>query len=287
MTGRVAIGLLVSLGSTFPLAPVPCLLEPGKPVQASSCSFESNAADYIRVIVEPNFVKLSAKLITPKGTVAADIVNLTEEDISLPLAAIATEAGVWVVEVTAPSAPAPQRPFSLRLEERRLARSEDVRRIAADRAFLAGLKQRMERNAAAYRAAASQFSSALAIRDELGDRAQRGPLLAQLGGMHHRLGDLSRALAFYEQARDAYREAGDAAGEAGAVASAGQADVGTGNLPQALELLSQALAVFRKLGMRRREAEILGDLASVNRLLGDPVKAVEYHEASLQLTREE
>src|SRR5262249_51586296 len=247
---RAAIGLLIFLGSNGPLAAAPCLLELGQAVQASSCSFEGKARDYIRVVVEPNFVKLGAKLIGPDGGTAAEADNSLEGDQTLPLAAIATEAGIWRVEITVSSAPGARQSFSLRLEERRPARPEDARRIAADRAFLAGLKKRLERNAAAYGSAASQFSSALAIRDELGDRAQRGPLLAQLGGMHHRLGNLSRALVFYEQARDAYRESGHAAGEAGAVASAGQADVGTGNLPQALELLSQALAVFRKLGMR-------------------------------------
>src|SRR5262249_48209818 len=158
MSVRAVIGILVFLGFTGPRVAAQCLLEPGKSVQESPCSFEGQVGDYIRVIVEPNFVKLSARLIAPGGNAAAEADNTLEEDQGLPLAAIAVQAGVWHVEVTGRPSPGPQRRFSLRLEERRPARSEDARRIAADRAFLAGLKKRMGRNAAAYRTAAAEFS---------------------------------------------------------------------------------------------------------------------------------
>jgi CHAT domain-containing protein len=292
MTGCLGIGLLLSLGSAGRLTSATCVLEPRKPASVSSCSVDVKAGDYIRIIVEANFLKLSAKLVSGDGTAVTQadnllMVNTLEEDQPLPLTAIAADGGTWRVEVSAATVPSPSKLFRVRLEELRPARPEDSRRISADQAFLAGLKKRMTRNRDGYRAAVSEFKTALAIRDDLGDRAPRGVLLEQLGDMQARLGDLSGSLDFYRQALEAYREAGNTAGQASAAGSIGQVHKIIGNLPEADEFLSQARAEFHKLGMRRHEAGVLEGLASVSDIRGETYKSLEYHTNALQLTREE
>src|SRR5205814_1881523 len=71
-----AIALFLFLGTTASLFADTCILTRGKAVEAYSCSFQVKAGDYIRVVVDPNFVKVSAKLIDPEAHIAAEADNL-------------------------------------------------------------------------------------------------------------------------------------------------------------------------------------------------------------------
>ncbi|TDO38225.1 tetratricopeptide repeat protein [Paractinoplanes brasiliensis] len=90
------------------------------------------------------------------------------------------------------------------------------------------------------------------------------------------------AIAVHSEARHAAARAGDLAGEANALVNLAVVHWQLGRHPEALEQLTEALALFRRLGDRRGQARALGNLGVVHNAFGDHAESAAHHALALE-----
>jgi CHAT domain-containing protein len=98
--------------------------------------------------------------------------------------------------------------YALRVLERRGAQPEDERRLAAERAYLAGERQRNRGTAGALAEARVQLTRARELYAALGDGAGEGNALTSLGRVAEGLGERPAAVAAYTGALALHRAQG-------------------------------------------------------------------------------
>jgi tetratricopeptide (TPR) repeat protein len=100
-------------------------------------------------------------------------------------------------------------------------------------------------------------------------RDQTARLIGQLANVDYRLGEYAEALDGYRQARDLARDLGDAHLEAIALGSEGSVQIALGSLPEARDLLQDAIRRFDDQGDLGRRTATLIELGDVLRQLAD------------------
>jgi tetratricopeptide (TPR) repeat protein len=147
----------------------------------------------------------------------------------------------------------------------------------------AGSIARMQGDAAR---ASELLETALALAEEIGDRAAAGRILILLGHVADRRGDLAGATARFSAALALAREIGDRALTASALGNLGIVADTSGNYADATARYEEALMIFRDLGDRRREAAALDNLGIAARSQGHLAEATRRYEASMAVRRE-
>ncbi len=128
-------------------------------------------------------------------------------------------------------------------------------------------------------------TSAQAAR-KLGNRAQEGMALGNVGIAYRVLGEPRKAIEYYEKDLDIARETGDRHGEGMTLGNLGNAYSNLAEPRRAIEYYEQVLAITRETGDRRSEGMALGNLASAYSDLGERDKALEYYDQDLAIARE-
>jgi tetratricopeptide (TPR) repeat protein len=107
-----------------------------------------------------------------------------------------------------------------------------------------------------------------------------------LGNCYQWLGEFSKAIDVLEQALAIYRETGERLGEAGDLATLGHCYYQLGQIARAIEVYEQALAIYREGGHRQGEAVGLGSLGNCYYKLGQIAHAIDLYEQALAIARE-
>jgi tetratricopeptide (TPR) repeat protein len=107
-----------------------------------------------------------------------------------------------------------------------------------------------------------------------------------LGECYRSLGEFSKAIDVMEQALAIYRKAGNRQGEGAALTSLGTCYWELGQTARAIELHEQALAIDREVGDREGEAVDLTNLGNDHADLGQIARAIDVYEQALAIDRE-
>ena len=116
-------------------------------------------------------------------------------------------------------------------------------------------------------------------------RAITGAALDRWGGYLLRLGRMGRASALAEAALTIFREIGDRRAEGNVLGNLASLRCQTGSPERGRELLEKALAIHREVGDRRGEGVSLGNLGILHYQAGSPEKARELLEKALAIHR--
>ncbi len=137
-----------------------------------------------------------------------------------------------------------------------------------------------------YPRALEDYSRALAIDEELGNKSGVAIVTGNIGLVYSKLGDLPRALEYMSRALAIDEELGNKSGVAIVTGSIGLVYRNLGDLPRALEYMSRALVAHEELGEKSRIANVTGNIGTVYNDLSDYPKALEYYGKALALNEE-
>jgi len=124
------------------------------------------------------------------------------------------------------------------------------------------------------------------IHGRITDRVLNSTHLTHLGLCHFRLGEYRQAVDLLTQALAISRDIGDRAGEANALGNLGLCHLNLGEYRQAVDLLTQALAISRDIGDRVGEASDLSNLGSCHYYLGEYRQAMDLYAQALAINRD-
>ena len=284
------------------------------------------AGQYARVVVEQKGIDVAF------GLHDADRQTLFEVDNNLSgtrgpeiISLVVDVSRAYIFSVRSPSKDATAGRYELRIEVLRTATEADRTRVAAERAYLAAAKSQSEGTGESRLKAIEQYSEALRLMREAGDRRGEAMTLTNMGTIYNLLNEPQKAFAYLDEALtvwraiddrhleattlllkggvynargephkafDSYslalpvmRAAGDQGGEGVTFLQIGNFYRLVGEPQKALDHFTQGLRLVRAVGHRRNEATILNNLGTVYNLLGEPQKAFHYFEQALPLAR--
>jgi tetratricopeptide (TPR) repeat protein len=131
-----------------------------------------------------------------------------------------------------------------------------------------------------------RLEAAVAAARRLGQRADEGTALGNLGVGFRRLGELARAIEYHEQALAIMRAIGDRRQEGWILVNLGRVFSEMGEAERAIEYHEQALAIMRAIGDRRQEGKVLGNLGTAYSVLKKYQQAIDYDAQWLSLARQ-
>ncbi|MFK3980536.1 BTAD domain-containing putative transcriptional regulator [Micromonospora sp. NPDC050397] len=129
----------------------------------------------------------------------------------------------------------------------------------------------------------TQLRRALALFQQLGDRAGEANTERGIGRTYARENRYEQALPHTRRALDLFRSAGNRAGEASALNASGWYNARLGQHHIALEQCRQALAIQQETGDESGQANTWDSIGYAHRALGDNVSAVACYQRSLVL----
>ena len=124
------------------------------------------------------------------------------------------------------------------------------------------------------------------IHGRITDPALNAGHLLNLGLCHDSLGEYRQAIDLYTQALAIYRDIGDRQGEGAALGNLGLCHYSLGEYRQAIDLHTQALAIARDIGDRQGEGAALGNLGNCHLSLGEYRQAIDLHTQALAIARD-
>ncbi|HET9299269.1 MAG TPA: tetratricopeptide repeat protein, partial [Candidatus Polarisedimenticolaceae bacterium] len=136
-------------------------------------------------------------------------------------------------------------------------------------------------------AAERSYRQALDMFHAIGQRNGEARALRRLGNVLTKRGDYAQAIALQERALPVLRALGNTQGEVLALLALGQAKAGAGERAAASSLFTRALALTRKEGAGIQEAQILGEMARLDRKRGRPKEALRRLDETLNLLEAE
>ena len=265
--------------------------------------FHLRAGEYARVVVEQRGVDLAVACLGPAGQEMFALDSSVTGDAEA-VELIADTSGEYRLRITAAELHAPNGRYEITLRDIRVSTDRERKRIAAARAFAAGMDSRksetregflqaiggVERALGDWRAAGDRVEEATSLYTigllyiEIADRQKAlqytteafevarttlnnkvmGRAFEAIGRVHNSFGDKRKAIEYCDQALPMLRAAADRAGEANALDNAGVAYSGMGDKGKALVYYDQAVQIFRELQDRRLLAELAGNIGVVS-----------------------
>jgi tetratricopeptide (TPR) repeat protein len=137
-----------------------------------------------------------------------------------------------------------------------------------------------------YRTALGCYQDALAIRQEIGDRAGQGQTLNNIAIIHQGRGDHDRALDLLQRALAIRQEIGDHAADGTTLNNIGETYRARGELDLALDLLQRALAISQEIGDRAGEGTTLNNISQIHWARGELESALGLLQRALAISRE-
>lgn len=213
-----------------------------------------------------------AEIDSPNGTQGLEILFF-----------IASESGVYKVEVGNPEAKVPKGQYSIFLETPRAATENDVKNSQAKNLVIEAQAQLGQRTAEAFQRARQKFLAANLIFRELNDKNNQAQTLFFAGFISGSLGEKQTALDYYNAALGLFQETSDTSQEIITLNNIGRIYDDLGNKQKALEYYNQALPLFQAIKDYGGEATVLNNIGLIYAGLGDKQKALEYYNRALPL----
>lgn len=126
----------------------------------------------------------------------------------------------------------------------------------------------------------------LLLRTVDADKPLRALVVLNAGTFPFRLGDLDVAQELWEEGLELSRELGDTAEVGRAIAELGGVAIAKGDLDRASALYEESVPVFREQGNQSRLAVVLSNLGAIANMRDDPETAVPFFSEAVDLSRE-
>ncbi|HAJ64683.1 MAG TPA: hypothetical protein DCP31_40140, partial [Cyanobacteria bacterium UBA8543] len=141
-------------------------------------------------------------------------------------------------------------------------------------------------NQGQYPQALKSYQQALAIAQEIGNKAGAGTALNNIGVVYNSQGQYSKALEYHQQALPIRQAIGDKVGEGSTLHNLGAVYDNLGQYSQALEYYQQALAIRQKIGDKKGEGTTLNNIGEVYSNLGQYPQALKSNQQALAIAQE-
>jgi CHAT domain-containing protein/tetratricopeptide (TPR) repeat protein len=164
-----------------------------------------------------------------------------------------------------------------------MAQTPTDRKPEADRLLIQGYQQLQKGE---FKAALLAYEQALQIYREIGNRADEGIVLGEMGIAYAYLGDYQKAIEFFQQGLAIAKQIGDKASVGAALGNLGNAYYSLRDYQKAIDFYQQRLAIARETGDRASEGTVLGKLANAYYSLSDYQKAIDFYQQRLAIARE-
>jgi adenylate cyclase len=134
--------------------------------------------------------------------------------------------------------------------------------------------------------ALDHFQRALAIYQDIGDTARVGHMTGNMGNVYYQMGDHALAMEHYRNALHVLKQRGDRKGEAWVMGNLGILLTDTDDYGAALQHYHDALALHEELGSKVGMANAIHSIGTVYGSLSDYPRALEYFLRSLAICEE-
>src|SRR5262245_43960672 len=245
-------------------------LEPGarvarrlSPGQVDSYQIALVEGRYVHVVIEQTSLDLTVRLVSPDGTIVAEVANPAIDYEPLPLSLIAPQDGLYRLEVALSRKSQSRGQYTLILADMRPATPADSKRIEAEKAYAEGDRLGVQDEEPKLREAIARYEMAAALWRELSDAQGECAALLRIGEVQWSFGDLKAAVETTQRGLASCRAAGDSKHEAVALNNLGTNYINLNEPQAALDVYEKALALSRSLGDRSTEAYLLHNIAFV------------------------
>ena len=266
-------------------------LEPGKPLEGELAGRKIDSyrvilreGQFVRVTVSTQEADIVITLLGPDGKQVAEMSsqNSTGENM---LRAVAAVDGDYRLQLRLMNEQSPPEKYIIKIEELRVATSQDRKQCAADLAFAAAQRMEEKGTAEALKDALKEFDEASRLMRELGDHKGEAITFNHTGSIYRKLGDNHKALEYYNRASTLISGKGADREEASILNNAALLYNTMGERQKALEYYNRALPLIRAAGDWKAEAIILNNLGALHYALAESQKALEHFDLSLQLMK--
>lgn len=238
---------------------------------------------FLNVVVEQKGVDLVVKLFGPdaKPLILMDSPNgmYGPESVSV----VAQTAGDYMVEVRSNEKWAAAGSYELRVASLRQPTEADMKRLAAERAFVEGQSLRLKGTAESRQAAVEKYKESLALWRSLGEKRGEAYLLYSIGKTYWALGRFAETREYFNQALSIWKERSDALDEAFVLNELGGAYRDLDDPLKSLDYYQQSLSLRREAGSQWGAAQVLNNIGLIYARTGSYKKALEYYEQAITL----
>jgi CHAT domain-containing protein len=267
-------------------------LNPGEPIQRKLAGGEIHpyevkamAQQFLQVSADQQGIDIGLAFYDPSGKKVLEVNNRRSERASETASLIATETGVYRIEITSMRMTDRLGSYLLKLEVPRMANDRDRTADVAEHlvADANALRSRQARDLVPQ--AIARYKEALALWELAGDLPMKAVVLNLVGRCYFSLGEYRHALEYHQQALPLARGASDLQAEAATLTYLGDGYRLTTENENALANLNQAIQGWQTIQDRRGEADALNILARVYFQMGDQYKAISNYDRALLLSR--
>jgi len=245
-----------------------------------------DAGQYARIVVDQKGIDVVLALLGTDGKSLLEVDNNLSGTRGMEVVSLVAEvSGVYLFNVRSLEKGASTGQYEVRIEDLRTATDADRTRVAAERSYFAGAQLQGQRTGESRRKAIDQYSEALRLMREAGDRRGEAMTLTNMAIVYNLLSEPQKALDPLDHALTIWREIGDHHLEAITHTINGRVYYALGEPQKALESYNLALPVMRAVGDQSGEAGTFTQIGSVYRLIGDPQKALDHFAQALPLWR--
>jgi CHAT domain-containing protein/Tfp pilus assembly protein PilF len=270
------------------------VLELGKPVdrelaggQTHKYTLRVAANQYVRVFARQNGVDI---VLTFRDSAGRKLVDEHDHFGGISgvetFALITTEAGNCTVEVGTVQKTAAPGHYSIELVDLRNPTDKDRLNSEAEVQYRAGNVAYFKRTAASYAEAVENFTSAIDLYRQAGDRRGEAQSLDLLSQCYQQTGEKHKFREFRELALPIWRELKDPKGEALTLNAIGTFHLQVGNNATAIDYFTQAIAIYKSLGERDDAAVTLNNIAVIHYNAAEYQTALDYYQQVLVVIRE-
>jgi CHAT domain-containing protein len=271
--------------------PNPESLQTGKTIhkeigarETHAYTIEIAAGQVIEGVLEQGPLDLTASLLTPDGTPAAEFDGRWYGP--EPIFFETTIGGAYRLEIKPRNPSSPRGAYQLVVESLRAGTAEDAVRLAAVKSSTEGKRLIAKGDATSLKLAQERYLQALDLWRGLSDRSAEAQTLHSLGFVSGFLAGPAKAIEYYEQALTIRRSIRDLEGEGESLSNLAASVSAAGDKQRALGIYEEALPIRRTVGNRSGEATTLGNIGAIYLYLGETAKAIEYYQRSLPLWRD-
>jgi CHAT domain-containing protein/tetratricopeptide (TPR) repeat protein len=265
-----------------PAASVEIALNPGA---THSYSLDLTVEQYVSLAVLQQGIDVAVVVRAPDGSPLVEVDGPTGKYGTERVRIIAAAAGAYRIDVRSLEKAAPAGRYRLDVGEVRVADADDRRRVEAQAAYLAAVQLRIRGTADALRQSLGRYEEAARLWSTVGEVAEEGAALNDLGYAYRLLSDYPVARAHYLRALDLRRQAADRPGEAQTLTNLGALSYLLGENQQALDSYTPALVLRRAESNFQEEALLLSNMGEVYALWSDHQRALEHFRQALPAQR--
>jgi tetratricopeptide (TPR) repeat protein len=268
------------------------ILEQGKPVERIISGNEShlynirlNSSQFLRLVVDQRGIELNCAVYNPSGEQLIEATTMNRQQGPKTIYILSELTGNYKLDLRPTEKDSKAGRYEIKIEESRLATSQDRNHMAARKAFAEGEKLRTLTTRDALLQALEKYETVLPHWQAIGDREGEAATLNGISAICFSFGENQKGLEYLAQALKIWRTLGNRYWEVATLNSMGNAYNLIGENQKALDYYSQALLLINAVGDRKGEAVTLNGIGKVYADLGENQKALDYYNQALVLRR--